>query len=210
MINENKTTNENLTPSRPAEEVHTVRMSELSQGIVGLFDAPHAANQAFEVLLNLGHQPKEIGILIAERTKGRFFDPSPLTHAAEVPEATPEEVAVAESAEKTEEKAVMLGAGAASAVGALGGFLVAATAAVLIPGMGLLLIGPLAGLGAGFGAFVGGVYAVPAIEYELTKQLEQYESEVRAGKVLIHVTPRDAEDERRIRSEWARIQGLTV
>ncbi|HTF87719.1 MAG TPA: hypothetical protein VK843_04870 [Planctomycetota bacterium] len=190
------------------EAVHQLQKSELSQGIIGIFDAPHAANQAFECLLQRGHQPNEIGIMIAEETKKRFYLPSLLTHPLDAPETTltPEEEE--KRVDKLETRAVMQGAGAVSAVGALGGLIVAATAAVIVPGLGLLLLGPLAGLGAGFGAYVGGVYAVPAIEADHAKQMAQYEAEVKAGKVLIHVTPRDADDEREIRKQWDRIRGV--
>jgi hypothetical protein len=109
--------------------------------------------------------------------------------------------------EGAETRLILQGAGAVSAVGALGGLLIAATAAVVAPGLGLLLLGPLAGLGAGFGALVGGVYAVPTIENEQTELMTRYESELRSGKVLIHVTPKTPEDEVHIRKEWARIQG---
>ena len=196
-------------PSQHAEEVHRAQASELSNGVVGVFDAPFAANEAFEVLMDLGYQPGEIGIMIAEETKRRFWLPSLLTHPAESDETKVDGEQASTHVEKSEARAVLQGAGAVSAIGALGGLLVAATAAVLIPGFGLLLIGPLAGMGAGFGAFVGGVYAVPAIEAGHADQATHYETEVRAGKVLIHVTPRNSADEIQIRKAWDRIQGIT-
>ncbi|HUR28212.1 MAG TPA: hypothetical protein VM509_08490 [Planctomycetota bacterium] len=189
------------------EQVHQLQLEELSTGIVGLFEAPDQANQAFEALLRLGHHPDEIGIMIAEATKGRFVVPSPLTHpidASDKEHATQEQDAHVDDLER---RAVLKGAGAVSAVGALGGIVIGATASVLVPGFGLWLIGPLAGLGAAFGAYVGGVYAVPAIEAAQGTHVTRYEREVRAGKVLIHVVPRSPEDEVRIREEWARIEG---
>jgi prephenate dehydratase len=54
------------------EEVHTATKAELATGVTGVFEAPHGANQAFEVLLKLGYHPDEIGILIAEETKRRW------------------------------------------------------------------------------------------------------------------------------------------
>jgi hypothetical protein len=105
---------------------------------------------------------------------------------------------------------MLAGAAAMSAVGALSGLLVAAGAAVVAPGLGLLLLGPLAGMGAGFGALVGGVYAVPLVEGEHHALVSLYEDELKAGKVLIHVVPHDAADEERIRSEWDRIRDAEV
>ena len=189
------------------EQVHQLQVDELATGIVGLFEAPDQANQAFEALLRLGHHPDEIGIMIAEATKDRFLVPSPLTHPVEIADkehATAEQDAHVADLEK---RAVMKGAGAVSAVGAVGGVLIGATAAVLLPGFGFWLVGPLAGLGAAFGAYVGGVYAVPAIEAAQGTHVVRYEHEVRAGKVLIHVVPRSPEDEAAIRAEWARIDG---
>jgi len=201
--------NDGTSPYEGHEDVrvHQLQTDELATGIVGLFEAPDQANQAFEALLRLGHHPDEIGIMIAEATKERFVVPSPLAHPVDV--ADKERATAAQDAhvEELEKRAVLKGAGAVSAVGALGGALIGATASVLLPGFGLWLIGPLAGLGAAFGAYVGGVYAVPAIEAAQGTHVTRYEHEVRAGKVLIHVVPRDAEDEARIREEWARIEG---
>jgi hypothetical protein len=198
------------TPPREeheGERVHELRMEELSAGIIGLFEAPDQANQAFEALLRLGHHPDEVGVMITDATKERFTASSPLAHPAQIPD---EENALHEEdarLDELEKRAVLKGAGAASAVGALGGVLVGAGASVLLPGFGLWLIGPLAGLGAAFGAYVGGVYAVPAIEAGLGSRFAPYEREVQGGKVLLHVVPKSPEDEQRIREEWARIDG---
>jgi hypothetical protein len=81
---------------------------------------------------------------------------------------------------------------------------------VLAPGLGLLLIGPLAALGAGFGAIIGGVYAVPNAATVRTDIIEDYKRQVLAGKVLLHVHPRDAADEAGILQGWERIHGAQV
>lgn len=184
--------------------------NDLFTGVVGLFEAPHAANAAFEVLLELGYRPDEVGILIAESTKRRFYLPSLLTHPLEHEESAQavHEVEQADdnSGADPERLAVIQGTAAASVIGALGGFVVAGAAAVLVPGLGLLMIGPLAGLGAGFGAMIGGVYAVPVLENEHARQVARYEADVKAGLVLIAVKPHNAEHASVIRKEWDRLQ----
>jgi len=198
-----------LQHMHPGEEVHQAQSAELSTGIVGLFDAPHAANEAVEVLLKLGYHPNDIGILISEASKQRFMAPSLLTHPVDLSDAAVEHQQDQEPAEKPGTSAVLQGAGAASAFGALGGLLLGAGAAVVAPGLGLLLLGPLAGLGAGFGAYIGGVYAVPTIANKQVDLMAQYETAVLEGKVLVHVNARDDADEAHIRREWQRIQGTT-
>ncbi len=189
------------------ETVLQASENDIFSGVVGLFDAPHAANAAFEVLLKLGYRPDEVGILIAENTKRRFYLPSLLTHPLEQEESeqAAQDFAQADSKSSAdpERLAVIKGTATASAIGALGGFVVASAAAVLVPGLGLLMIGPLAGLGAGFGAMVGGVYVVPVLENEHAKQMARYEAEVKVGKVLIAVNPHSAEHASAIRKEWA-------
>jgi hypothetical protein len=206
-------TNQQSTDALEGQQVHQAPVADLLKGVVGVFDAPHAANEAFEFLLKLGYQPDEVGILIAEFTKRRFYLPSLLTHPVEIdePEApnesTPEGEAAAKRVAAQEKRAMLQGAGAVSAIGALGGLLVAGATAVFAPPLGLSLLGPLAGMGAGFGAMVGGVYGVPTLENELAQSVTRYEAEVQAGRVLIQVTPHSAEDEALIRKEWDRIQG---
>jgi hypothetical protein len=203
---------------KAGEVVHSAQDAELETGIVGLFDAPQAANEAFEVLLQLGYHPDEVGILIAESTKERFHQPSLLTHpeAPEEPREAPRGDSSAEGATppaedaKPETRAMLQGVGVASAIGALGGLLVAGAAAVALPGLGLVMLGPITGLGAGFGAIVGGVYGVPAMEGERMEHVTRYEAAVRAGKVLIQVIPHDRADESRIKREWNRLQAATA
>lgn len=192
------------------DEVHRATKGELAGGIAGLFDAPDPANHAVDFLLKLGYAPHEIGILISEETKLRFFRPSLLTHPTDLDVEPPENQVQHDAAKPPESASVLGGAGAMSAVGALGGLLVAATAIVVAPPLGLLLLGPLAGLGAGLGALVGGMYAVPTVETVETELVSRYEGEVLAGKVLIHVAPRTPEHELLIHEEWDRLQAVTA
>ncbi|MBK8180087.1 MAG: hypothetical protein IPK67_14630 [Planctomycetes bacterium] len=200
------------------EVVHHPRGDELWTGIVGLFEAPTAATEAFEVLLQLGYHPDEVGILIAESTKDRFREASLLTHPEEPVERSTVLEEAGPSVFRTEHeghagpelRAVWKGAGVVGALGALSGLLVAGAANVLAPGLGLVLVGPITGMAAGFGALVGGVYGVPAMENRHARELTRYESEVRSGKVLIQVTPHSIEDEERIRAAWSLLQPATA
>ena len=107
---------------------------------------------------------------------------------------------------------VAAGMGASSAVGALSGLVAAAGISLIVPGFGLIVLGPLAGLGAGLGAALGAVFGIPfgvTAEKESEEPQEKvdadYEKHLRQGRVLLSVEPRTAEDRERIQHEWDRI-----
>jgi hypothetical protein len=143
-----------MSAESPNESVHTVQSSELSRGIVGLFEAPEAANQALELLLSLGHEPSEIGILISETTKRRLIGPSLLKHPVEL---TDEAAQAQEESENPASATMLQGAGVVSAVGVLSGILVGARAPGGAPRQGVGVLGARAPQGAGVGAHNGGV-----------------------------------------------------
>lgn len=180
---------------------------QLLKPVIGAFDAPDGANQAYQAVLDLGYDHNEVTVVMSEETRQRFIMPSPITDptiAADV--ETHDDVEKENSQETVESKKVLGGAGAMSAVGAIGGALAGLTLNAVAPGVGLLIAGPLAGLGAGFGALIGGIYGVPSVELDNREKIEQFEEEVKAGKVIIHVVPRTIEDAELIRSAWRRIE----
>lgn len=171
--------------------------------VMDVFDAPEAAEHAYDELPAMGYTHQEINVLMSPETRKLFRSGTPVAAAAEgteVPEATGK---------------VLGGAGAMSAAGAVSGIVVGVGASLLIPGLGLIAAGPLAALGAGLGAALGAMYGIPMAEMagnevvdqekEKLRQGVDYHARLQEGKVLISVEPHSPEDRERIERAWKEI-----
>lgn len=188
-------------------EVAEDEQTKLLKPVIGAFDAPAAADAAYEAVLNLGYDHNEITVVMSEATRLLFVAPSPITDPTiAVQTETQDDLTKADDQESVESRKVLAGAGGMSAIGAIGGALAGLSVNLIAPGVGLLIAGPLAGLGAGFGALIGGIYGVPAVDLDNRERVEQFETEMKAGKVILHVVPRTLEDDALIRSAWRRIE----
>src|ERR671913_493761 len=105
---------------------------------------------------------------------------------------------------------------AAGAVGGTVGALLAAIAAigtnVLLPGLGLVVAGPLAaGLaGAGAGSVTGGLIGALVGSGIPQERVKHYEEGIKQGGILMGVTPRSEEDARHFETRWQEHQGQHV
>jgi hypothetical protein len=102
----------------------------------------------------------------------------------------------------------MEGAGTGSAIGGTLGAIVGAVAAIgtnlLIPGLGLVVAGPLAaGLaGAGAGGLTGGLIGGLIGHGIPEDRARRYEEGVKNGHIVMGVRPRNDEDATYLRNEW--------
>ncbi len=170
--------------------------------VVEVFDTPEKAEQAYDQLLEMGYTQDEINVLMSAETQALFKSGNPVAAnaaGAEVPHAT---------------EKVLGGAGAISAAGALSGAIAGVGASIIVPGLGLLVAGPLAALGAGLGAALGAMYGIPFSEMagnEIAnneakiQEGKNYASRIKEGKILISVVPRSPEDQEKIQRVWSAI-----
>lgn len=168
--------------------------------VTAAFNDLDAAEKAYDYLMNNGYNHDEISVVMSEEVRKRLGEKSEIV-------SSHNESEVAHPSDK-----VATGMGASSAVGALSGLIAAAGISLIVPGFGLIVLGPLAGLGAGLGAALGAIFGIPfgtTAENEsaepLEKDLTDYESHLRQGRVLLSVEPRTAEDREDIQREWDRI-----
>ena len=120
-----------------------------AEALTQVFDSFDEAGRAYEYLLSKGYDRDDIDVIMSETTRDQF-----LRRENEIGERQFEEIKV-EDDEVTEKK-VFKSAGAMAVVGGFSGFLAALGASILLPGVGLIVAGPLAALGATTGALVGG------------------------------------------------------
>ena len=143
--------------------------------VTGLFKSRPAAEAAVDALIKRGYTRDDISVLMSDATKSKEFAVETRTHAAD-------------------------GAGIGGAVGGTIGAVLAAIAAVgtsiAIPGLGLVVAGPiaaaLAGLGAGAatGGLIGALVGAGIPEH----RARVYDAGIRSGGILVGVEARSDED----------------
>jgi hypothetical protein len=143
------------------------------------------ATEVFEWLREQGYATNEISVLMSDRTRQMYTE-----H---------EEGSISTGTRAAEGMAT--GGAIGTAVGATIGAIVAIGTSIAIPGLGLIVAGPivaaLAGGGAGAvaGGALGGLVGLGIPE----SNVHAYEQALREGGVVIGVRPRDSADSTRIR-----------
>jgi hypothetical protein len=147
-----------------------------------------SAERAYDAVVARGYKNDEIHVLMSDATRKRLF---------------------VKDGEKTSMgNNALKGAGVGGAVGgAVGATLMgiaAAAATVTLPGIGLLIAGPLAGALAGgaAGAAAGGLLGVLVGAGIPAERAKVYETELKEGGIVLGVKPRNDLDAHYFESEW--------
>ncbi|MBL8505388.1 hypothetical protein [Methylobacillus glycogenes] len=169
----------------------------MTRTVTGLFNDRDSAERAYTRALDAGYRAEEIDVVMSEETRERYYGK----------DAT----LVTEVGNKSAQGAAIGGALGAS-VGAIAAAIVATGTVLTLPGLGLVVAGPLAaavaGAGAGgvsaglVGALVG--WAIPE------DRLKEYEAGVNSGGILIGVRSRSDEDSQRFVRDWNENQGQHI
>jgi hypothetical protein len=155
--------------------------------ITGMFRDRASADRAYNVLINKGYSKDEINIVMTEDTRKKHF-------------------ADGKSSEMGNK--VMEGAGKGSAiggaVGAVAGIIAAIGTSLVIPGLGLVIAGPIAaGLaGAGAGGLTGGIIGALVNSGIPEDRAKAYEKGIKEGNIVVTVRPRNESDAQMIEREW--------
>jgi hypothetical protein len=110
----------------------------------------------------------------------------------------------------------MEGAGTGSAIGGTLGAIIAGIAAigtsVLIPGLGLVVAGPLAAAlaGAGAGGLTGGLIGALVGSGIPEDRAREYEEGIKSGGLVMGVNPRNQEDADYFENEWRNNKGESI
>jgi len=155
--------------------------------VTGIFPDRESAELGYTTLTDRGYTQKDIDLVMSEDTKNHFV--------------------LAGTETELGNKAAK-GAGVGGAIGGTVGAVAAAVAAVgttlAVPGLGLLVAGPIAaGLaGAGAGAASGGIVGA-LVGWSLPEErVKHYEEGVKKGGILIGVHPRDEADATYVANTW--------
>ena len=154
--------------------------------LTGMFADRESTENAYDTLHKRGYTKDDINLVMSDETRKKHFSKG--------------ETEVGTKA--------MEGAGTGSAIGGVVGAAVGVIAAIgtslVIPGLGLIVAGPLAaGLaGAGAGGVAGGLIGALVGSGISEERARLYESGVKNGKIVMGVHPRNEEDAKYFQSEW--------
>ena len=153
-----------------------------------VFRTREEADQAYTDLHGRGYSKDDINVLMSDQTRDRHFKNSDYD---------------TELGDKVSDNAgtgSLIGGG----IGAVVGALAAIGSNVLLPGLGLVIAGPLAaGLaGAGVGAATGGLVGALTNAGESEDEARTYENQIKDGGIYMGYKPRNEDDARYTYDKW--------
>ena len=164
--------------------------------LTGTFRDRESAERAYASLASRGYTKDDVSVLMSDEGRRRHFG--------------------SDDARKTElgskaAEGAATGAAVGGVTGAIAGILLAA-GTIALPGLGLVIAGPLAaglaGLGAGgaAGGLIGALIGAGIPE----ERAKLYESDVKSGRIVMGVKPRSDEDAVYLEREWRGYQGENI
>lgn len=183
--------------------VQRAATTDRSPVLTALFRDTRPAEQAFQAALERGYEPDAINVLMSEPTRDRY-----LMGARDTPLADK----AAEPVPEASKRAELLGGPVGGTVGTVAPAIAAVGAALLVPGLGLAVAGPIAvaltaagtaGIATGLiGAFT--QWGIPS------DRAEQYERGLRNGGIVLGVEPNTPEDRNALIEQWRALGGESI
>jgi len=158
--------------------------------LTATFYNPEDAERAYNALISRGYAKDEISVLMSKDTREQHFS---------------KEIHDTKLGNKAA-KGGATGAAIGGVAGVIAGIL-AAAGTIVLPGLGLIVAGPLvaglAGLGAGgaAGGLIGALVGAGIPE----ERAKAYEADIKRGGIVLGVRPHSEEDAEAIEREWATI-----
>lgn len=156
--------------------------------VSGMFRDRESAERAWESARARGYTDSDVDIMMTKDTRDKYFADDNDTELG---------------------NKAMEGAGTGAAIGGTLGAIVAAVAAgvstVALPGIGLVIAGPLAAAltGAGAGAATGGIIGALVGSGIPEERAKVYEDGVKQGGIVMGVRPRSDDDAEHIHKNWS-------
>jgi len=162
--------------------------------VTAMFKDRDSAERAYGIIADRGYDKDDVNLMMSDEARKRHFGPNTTVET--------------ELGNKALEGAGA-GAGIGGTVGAVVGAIAAAGTALAIPGLGLVIAGPIAAAlaGAGAGGATGGLIGALVGSGIPEERVEVYENGVKEGNIVMGVTPRSDEDADYIEREWRDSRG---
>ncbi len=163
--------------------------------LTGMFRDRDSAERAYNSAISRGYSKDDVNLLMSDQTRDTYF-------------ADGDDTAMGSKA--------LEGAGTGSAIGGTLGAIIAGVAAigtsVLLPGLGLIVAGPLAAAlaGAGAGGLTGGLIGALVGSGIPEDRAKEYEEGIKNGGMVLGVNPRNDEDADYFENDWRTNRGENI
>jgi hypothetical protein len=164
--------------------------------VTGLFRNRESAERAYQTLEDHGYLSDDISVMMLDETRKNHYDITPM--------------------ETEHGNKAMKGAGMGGAIGGTVGAALAAIAAagasIALPGLGLMIAGPVAAAlaGAGAGGATGGLIGALVGAGISEDRVKMYEVGIREGGILLGVHARSEAEAQHIESLWRDVDGYVT
>lgn len=165
--------------------------------VTATFDDPDDADRAADIVTDrAGYDRDDVTVLMSDEVRERHYS---------------DETVELEEGNKAAEGAGIGGA-TGGAVGGIAGALLAAGGAVLLPGIGLAISGPLAATlaGAGTGGAAGTIIGALAGAGIPEERARRYKEDIEEGRIVLGVHPKSENDAREIIKEWKNLGAYRI
>ena len=159
--------------------------------LTGMFNDRQSAEDAYNSAISRGYTKDDVNLLMSDDTRKKYFSDTDTELGSKALE----------------------GAGAGSAIGGTLGAIIGGIAAIgtslALPGLGLIVAGPIAAAlaGAGAGGLTGGLVGALIGSGIPEDRAKAYEEGLKDGKIMVGVNPRTDEDAHYFENEWRNYKG---
>lgn len=181
-----------LTPANPSSPSTSGRL------VTGLFPDRESAEAAYGTAHERGYSKDDVNLVMSDKTRAQHFTGTTAGKPTELGNKAAE------------------GAGVGGAIGGTVGAIAAAIAAIgtslVLPGLGLVIAGPLAAAvaGAGAGAAGGGLIGALVGWGMPEERVKQYEEGLKKGGILMGVHAKNDDDAAHLERQWKSNRGENV
>jgi len=172
-------------------------MAEKNPYLTGMFPDRDSAERAYQGVVDRGYKQDDINLVMSDETRTKQF-------GSDDGRSTELGTKAAEGAG--------VGAGIGGTVGAIAAAVAAVGTSIIVPGLGLVVAGPIAAAlaGAGAGGAAGGLIGA-LIGWNIPEErVKEYESGLREGGILMGMRPRNDEDAAHLEENWRSANGTNV
>jgi uncharacterized protein YjbJ (UPF0337 family) len=183
------TGNESLRREGEAQGNEGATRQANNRMLTGLFRDRESAEGAYNSAISRGYSKDDVNVMMSDQTRDKYFS-----------DADADDDGLGSKA--------LEGAGTGGAIGGTLGAIIGGIAAigtsVLLPGLGLIVAGPLAAAlaGAGAGGLTGGLVGALIGSGIPEDRAREYEEGVKNGGIVMGVNPRNDEDATYFENDW--------
>lgn len=191
------TGNESIEREGEAQANYGAARQANNRVLTGMFRDRDSAERAYNSVTSRGYTNDDVNLMMTDETRSKYFS-----------DADANDDGLGSKA--------LEGAGAGSAIGGTLGAIIGGIAAIgtniLLPGLGLVVAGPLAAAlaGAGAGGLTGGLVGALVGSGIPEDRAKEYEEGVKNGGIVMGVNPRTDEDAEYFENEWRNYRGESI